>query len=83
MSVDWQALREARRRFLYLTGKQGQSSIMSWCTICGAPTPHTITDGCLCCKEDRQAKEYEILNEPQQPEAVLKCTMNGCFVVYR
>lgn len=85
MSVNWQELREARKRFLYLTGENTKQarSISSWCTICGTNTPHTITDGCLCCKEDREAQEYEALNEPERPVAVLKCTMDGCFIVRR
>jgi len=60
--VNWKLIRDRRREFIYLTGEnmKPSRSISSWCTTCGTNTPHTITDGCLCCKEDKEAEEYEV-----------------------
>ena len=81
--VNWKLIRIRRREFIYLTGENMKQSrsISSWCTTCGTNTPHTINDGCLCCKEDKLSDEYEILNEPQQPTAHSKCTIAGCHVI--
>jgi len=79
MAVNWKLIRDRRRGFIYLTGENTKPSrsISSWCTTCGTNTPHTITNGCLCCKEDKEAEEYEVLNKPQ-PETMLEVFIHGC-----